>query len=121
MELYIAFMVASLDSYDDDLNKQDFFFVLRVANNFYLEGHKSYTNLSNFKWLCNIIHILQVLKYKVISRSKFFFQYFWFLYTELHLGRGFKPDIQLSWVGFQFHCRLCDYMIIRFVLERDRE
>jgi hypothetical protein len=32
-------MAASFGNYDDDdLNKQDFFFVLRVANNFFLKG-----------------------------------------------------------------------------------
>ena len=89
-------MAASFGIYDDDLNKHDFLFVLHVTNNLFLEGQRSYNDLSKFDWLYDIIYIFQVLRYKVIFGPKFFFQYLWFFGTRLPLGWGFKPNTEIS-------------------------
>jgi len=53
-------------------NKCEFFFYLFVAKQCFLQGQKSYTDLSKIIWLRGIIRIFKVLRYNVISNSKSF-------------------------------------------------
>jgi hypothetical protein len=46
--------------------------------NFSLQGQRSYTNLLKINWLSGIIHILRVLRYKIIFGTKSFSNTFGF-------------------------------------------
>jgi len=57
-------------------NKREFF--LLSQNILSLQGQISYTDLSKINWLCGVIRILRVLRYKVIYGSKSFSNNFGF-------------------------------------------
>jgi hypothetical protein len=49
-----------------------FSFICLWQNNLFMQGQRLYTDLLKINWLCGFIHILKVLRYKVIYLSKSF-------------------------------------------------
>jgi hypothetical protein len=94
------------------------FWINMVFSSFYVlkknlfTGQISYTNLSKINWLCGVIYILQVLRCKVIFRSKFFFPISLVLRYRGTSGSGFQTWylVFLGWFSISLWVIwLCDH------------